>query len=327
MTDEEIKELLLKDVLQDPSQPYVLYYKNKDKILFYKNDGLGIINPGNGMNTTFRLASVSKQFVAKLILSLVREDKLKLEDAITKYYPCFPSSYQDITIKNLLNHTSGILDYEDYLENEYSLTHQIKDEDIIPFLIAHNETYFKPGTKYRYSNTAFILLANLASKITNKTIQEALKYYVFDKALMKDTAAYSIDNFDIKNWAKGHVVEKGEAVLKDQYWCSATIGDGGIYSNIQDLNKWIDYLESHFDELKDTMFKPNILEDGTNTCYGLGMRIFDYGSDVIYTHSGETIGTNTILLFSGKKDIRVIFLTNLGNTKIDHIRENIKELM
>ena len=126
----------------------------------------------------------------------------------------------------------------------------------------------------------------------------------------------------IKNRALGHIVENGKIVVRDQYWCSATIGDGGIYSSVVDLTKWLEHLKANFNELKNTMFSKSV-KTGSNTYYGMGMRVVELENGAIYTHSGSTIGTNTLIAFSLDFDFELIFLTNLGPTETEKIRENL----
>lgn len=302
-------------------QGYAFYFKYKDFELSKTN---GILRDEESekitFDTHFRLASVSKQFIARGIIELVSQNKLSYNDNIRTIFPSLPSYFNDITIKHLLNHTSGIYDYESIPHKDDDK--QIKDHDILPFLISTTTTYFTPGSEYRYSNTGYILLGLIIEEVSKLKIDEYLDKYIFKKANMNDTLVNYEGITQIKNRAYGHVIEKGKNIVKDQYWCSATIGDGGIYSTVNDLNKWIDFL------LKDSnkqMFIPNVLENGVNTEYGLGMRIIKYKGKEIYYHCGDTIGTNTIILFNN--DIRLIFLTNQGFINTSIIKDNVLKFL
>ena len=312
---------LLNGVLINPEQPYIIYFRyGKDT---YKNskDYDNAINE----NTNFRLASVTKQFIAYGIISLVDDGKLAFETTIDQIYPELPLYFQAITIKQLLNHTSGILDYEEFLEKDYQ-EHQLLDKDILDFLKNTDHTYFAPGAKYRYSNTAYILLGLIISKISGKTISAYLDNLIF-KPLKMDLSLVNIQGkTKIPNRALGHIIKDGKIVMQDQYWCSATIGDGGIYSNVTDLIKWLEHLKANYNKLSNTMFNRSI-KTGPNSFYGMGMRIVDLEGGTIYTHSGSTIGTNTLIAFSLDFDFELIFLTNLGPTETDKIRENLYMLI
>ena len=315
----ELKDIILDNVLIHKDQTYALYFKYHD-VTF--TDFVG-----TNEFTNFRLASVTKQFIAYGIINLVNDNLLSFDTTIKSIYPELPDYFNNITIQNLLNHTSGILDYEDYLENQYSDINQLQDEDIITFLKTTDHTYFDVGSKYQYSNTAYILLGLIIEKISKTPIEIYMQDNVFLKASMTDTKVNHQGKTIINNRAYGHIIEDGQIIEKDQYWCSATIGDGGIYSNVSDLLHWIRYIRfDKFTKLQDNMYKSNILADGTDTCYGMGMRILKYNDALMYTHSGWTIGTNTIVMFSNDLDFELIFLTNVGPTETDTIRENVKKI-
>ncbi len=324
--DDELFEAITKQAVVEEKQGYAFYYQQKDRVIT-KTNGKQSDEKSEDItfDTHFRLASVSKQFIAMGILSLVEQKKLSLDTSILTIFQDLPPYFQMITIKHLLNHTSGVYDYEDmpHLEND----EQIHDPDIIPFLKTTTKTYFEPGTTYQYSNTGYILLGLIIEKISHQKIDQYLKEQVFDKAGLTDTYVNYQGITAIPKRAYGHIVEDGKLIVKDQYWCSATIGDGGLYSTINDLNKWIDYLEKNESKLLQTMFEPNILPNGKNSEYGLGMRIIKVLGKNMYYHCGDTIGTNTILLSSPALQLRCIFLTNFGSIDTAIIKENIVQLL
>ncbi len=317
---------ITKQAIVEEKQGYAFYYQQKDTIIAKTNGKQGDENSEDiSFDTHFRLASVSKQFIATGILSLIEQKKISLDTAILTIFQDLPTYFQKITIQHLLNHTSGIYDYEDmpHLEDD----EQIHDPDIIPFLKTTTKTYFEPGTTYQYSNTGYILLGLIIEKISHQKIDQYLKEQVFDKAGLSNTYVNYQGITDIPKRAYGHILEDGKLIVKDQYWCSATIGDGGLYSSVNDLNKWIDYLEKNESKLLQTMLNPNILPNGKNSEYGLGMRIIKVLGKNIYYHCGDTIGTNTILLFSPALKLRCIFLTNFGSVDTSIIKENIVSLL
>lgn len=322
MDKENLFELITKDAILFKEQGYAFYYCDSNNLIEKVNGKLSFSNSENiTFDTHFRLASVSKQFVAMGIIKLVEQGLITYQTSILNIYPELPDYFNEITIYQLLNHTSGILDYEDmpHLDDDP----QIKDEEIIPFLKTTSSTYFKPGSKYQYSNTAYILLGQIIEKITHQMIDKYLEKEVFLPFGLTNTLANHEGITYISNRAYGHVLVNDKVSMKDQYWCSATIGDGGIYSTINELNKWIDGLVKNEDKLKNTMFNPHILPDETNTEYGMGMRIINVLGHNIYYHCGDTIGTNTIILFSPSLKLRLIFLTNFGPVDTTIIKDNL----
>lgn len=318
---------LLKNLLIHQKQGYAFYFKHQKQLIQQVNGFNNINNQDVKINfdTNFRLASVSKQFIAYGIILLVEEQKLSFDTKIIDIYPTLPNYFQQITIRNLLNHTSGIYDYEDIINDEKynKLSNwQIHDQDIIPFLKTTSTTYFKPSTDYRYSNTAFILLGLIIEKISQMSIDKYLKEKIFLPLKMDHTYVNYEGITKINNRAYGHILKDHSLVMKDQYWCSATIGDGGIYSNIHDLQKWLLHLENNYEYLLKTMFKTTIIGD-KDICYGMGMRVINFHQHQILYHTGDTIGTNTLILFSKDLDLECIFLTNLGEIDTEILKNNI----
>ncbi len=315
------KEELLNKIIKHPSQGYALYYyENGNSIIDVK--GLETINSNNKItyNSCFRLASVSKQFIAFGIVRLIKNGYLKYDTNILDIFEDLPSYFENITIKNLLNHTSGIYNYESMHHEECDP--QLQDKDILTFLKTTDNTYFEIGSTYKYSNTAYILLGLIITKVTGKTIGEYLKEEIFDKANMVNSYVNYQGITVIPNRAYGHIInDDNELIEKDQYWCSATIGDGGIYSCVNDLKKWIKYLITT-PEYQD-MKVPNYINEESYNEYGLGIRIIKAKDVPIIYHCGETIGTNTLLLFSEELNICLIFLTNLDFIDTSIIKDNL----
>jgi CubicO group peptidase (beta-lactamase class C family) len=217
-----------------------------------------------------------------------------------------------------LDVVSMVGDFEDVFDIE------IVDEDIIDFLLTTNKTYFEPGSTYRYSNTGYILLGLIVSKVTNRALNEYIETEIFKKALMFNSKANIQGKTIIDKRAYGHIIDEfNNLIVKDQYWCSATIGDGGLYSSINDLKKWVKYLVST--ENFKLMKEANYIKENDYNEYGLGLRNVNVcGKELIY-HTGSTIGTNTLLLFSIDLDLCVLFLTNINNNSTTKIKDHLVE--
>lgn len=317
-------EELTKNIIIHPEQGYAFYYYHNGEEVKKENgkEGLEKSNDIN-FNSNFRLASVTKQFIAFGIVRLINHGLISYETTIKELYPELPDYFNKIMIKNLLNHTSGIYNYEDIPhENDDP---QIQDEDIIPFLKTTAGTYFEPGTKYRYSNTAYVLLGLIITKISRVSLGEFYKI-IFKEARMSNSIVNYEGITNISNRAYGHLLnEDGQLYVKDQYWTSATIGDGGIYSSINDLKRWCLFL-SQTKEFKD-MKIPNYVGENEYNEYGLGIRIIKVNDREIFYHCGDTIGTNTLLLWSKELDLCLIFLTNLGNIDTSIMKDNLISIL
>ncbi len=320
----KIFEILTKDVLLHSDQGYALFYYHQGQTLKKTNGKVAEKTSEEiTFKTNFRLASVSKQFIAFGIVRLIQNNYLSYYTNIKEIYPHLPEYFSEITIKNLLNHTSGIYDYETLPHSDDDT--QILDQDVLNFLITTETTYFEPGTKYRYSNTAYVLLGLIIEKISGVSIGEYLSK-IFKEAGMINSKVNYQGKTKIVNRAYGHLIDNNnELYVKDQYWCSATIGDGGLYSSVDDLMVWCKYLVDapEFKEMK----IPNYIGPFEYNEYGLGIRIIKVDGKEIFYHCGDTIGTNTLLLWSKEFDICLIFLTNLGHIDTSIMKDNLISLL
>lgn len=320
----DLFEELTKGVIIHKDQGYAFYYKQGDIEINQLN---GKTKDSKSCDITFdscfRLASVSKQFIGCGIIFLVEKGLLTYDTSVLDIYPELPDYFRNIKIINLLNHSSGIYDYENMDHDDT----QIHDEDIITFLKTTTNTYFDIGTQYKYSNTAYILLGLIIEKISGIKLDKYMYDEVFSKANLDNTLVNYEGITKINNRAYGHILSNNELIVKDQYWCSATIGDGGIYSTLNDLNKWVDYLLFNIDFFNNNLLSESILTNVSNTYYGMGVRTVKVNNKKIYYHSGDTIGTNTLVLFSKDYNLRCIFLTNINGVDTTIIKNNLLKIL
>jgi CubicO group peptidase (beta-lactamase class C family) len=263
--------------------------------------------------SNFRLASVSKQFTAAAILQLIENKKLSLETKLRDCFQDLPNYAQTINIKQLLNHTSGILAYDDFID-ETDNTHQLSDGDVLIACKKFKETYFPPGTQYRYSNTAYVLLGLIIEKYSGLSYPDYLTKYIFKPLKMKNTIAYVKGINEVKNRAFGYSKNQGKWIRKDQSSTSATLGDGGIYSNLEDLFKWDAALYSDKilpEDIWSTAFESQTLLDGTKIAYGFGwhLKSTNQHQAVVY-HTGSTTSFRNIFYRIPGDQLNIILLTN-----------------
>ncbi len=187
-------------------------------------------------DSNFRLASVTKQFTAMSILMLVERGKLSLDDTLYEIFPGFGDFAKDITVTNLLQHTSGLLDYEDFVPSDSPT--QVHDNDVLEIMQATDHTYFTPGSEYRYSNSGYALIALMVEKYSGLTFPNFLEQNIFEPVGMTNTVAH-VDGVDtVANRAFGYTVGENGVENTDQSPWSAVLGDGGIYTSLDDLFKW-----------------------------------------------------------------------------------------
>ena len=277
-----------------------------------------------GPETNYRLASVTKQFTAASILLLKQDGKLELSDPIRKYLPELPASDEKITIENLLTHTSGLVDYEDLIPS--TQTAQIDDNDVLRMIASQGRLYFQPGSAHRYSNGGYVLLGLIVQRVSGMDLADFMKQRIFQPLGMNHTLLYEHHRGPKPaNRAYGYSLIDGKWTRTDQSVTSATRGDGGIYSNIEDFAKWDAAL--YTDKLLDAdsrklAFTPKDPIADPDTDYGFGWRL----SGDTEWHSGESQGFRNVIIRWPKQHVTVVILSNRNHFKPYPLALTIGEL-
>lgn len=282
-------------------------------------------------NSVFELASVSKQFTAVAIMILKEKNRLGLEDNLTIYIPEL-SYYKGITIRNLLNHTSGLPDYEEVMDTLFDKNKIAINQDIITLYAKHNpKVLFEPNTKWKYSNTGYALLASVIEKVTGMSYGDYLNKVIFKPLKMNNTSVYRrrYTTQQIKNYALGYVYSDSlkKYILPDDLpetkyvvWLDGIVGDGTVNSTVIDLLKWDRALYTNnllsAEGMKE-IFEVATLNDNSKTKYGFGWGIeenADYGK--IVSHSGGWPGYKTFIDRHITNDKTIIILQNHENVAL-----------
>ena len=307
-----IDKIMSNYVSADQPGASVLVLKN-NKVVFKKGYGVSNINTGEEIkpNTNFRLASVTKQFTAMSILLLAEKRKLSLEDPISKYFSALPPYIAKIRIKDLLTHSSGLIDYEDLMPLNQKF--QLHDTNCLQLMFMADSLYFPMGTKYKYSNTGYAVLALIVEQVSGKPFAQFLKDNIFKPLKMKTTVAFEEGKSTVVNRAYGHSFENNKWMETDQSLTSAVLGDGGIYTNVLDYTKWVKALFSYQlidQEQQQRAWSKTILDNGTIIDYGYGWHVETFENIIHPFHDGSSIGfRNSTGLFPEQK-LMVIVLTN-----------------
>ncbi|MBN1293430.1 MAG: beta-lactamase family protein [Candidatus Latescibacteria bacterium] len=302
---------------------------SEGKPVFIKSYGLASLDKKAPVrsNTNFRLASVTKQFTAMSIMILVERGQLSYESTLTDIFPGFPEYGSRVTVRHLLNHTSGLISYESLIPEKAD--EQILDRDVLDIMASQDSTYFAPGTEFRYSNSGYAVLAMIVEKISGKSFASFLKENIFEPLEMYNTVAYEKNISTVKNRAYGYAWEDSVFVFSDQSTTSAVLGDGGIYSSIDDLFRWDRALYTEKLVSRGTLekaFTPGVLRNGEETTYGFGWSIGEYlGHRRIY-HGGSTCGFRTAIHRYPDDRLNVIVLTNRRDAQTDRLAEEIATL-
>ena len=275
--------------------------------------------------TNFRLASFTKQFTAACIILLVHDGKLHYGDHLTDIFPEFPAYGKSITVRNLLNHTSGLPDYEDVLMKQYPNTPdekipQILDEGVLKLLEQQSSGKFAPGSKWEYSNSGYAALAMIIEKVSGKSYGQFLQERIFVPLKMNNTLAYEKGKNEVPHRAYGHTQTDGTWHETDQSPTSAVLGDGGIYSSIDDLARWDRALADHT-LLTEAEMQPALTAvqptdgpakspDGSSVSYGFGWFVDPYKGHKRMSHDGNTIGFRTTIQRFPDDKLTIIILAN-----------------
>jgi CubicO group peptidase (beta-lactamase class C family) len=277
--------------------------------------------------TNFRLASITKQFTALSILILEKEGLLSLDDSLTKHFPEFPQYANNITIKNILQHTSGLLDYEDFVnEND---TVQVTDENVLEILINQDSTYFKPGSEHRYSNSGYAVLSLLVKRLSGLTFPNFLSEKIFKPLKMNTTIAFVNGVNSIPNRSFGYAKTDSGFVYSDQSLTSAVLGDGGIYSSSLDLRKWDKEVDSATlipKEKFSKSFEKGIDAKGESFDYGFGWRLDPYKNFRRIYHTGSTCGFSNIYMKLPEQNLTIIVLMNVRDYDAKNYAEQVADL-
>jgi len=281
--------------------------------------------------TNFRLASFTKQFTAMAVMLLVGDGKLSYETRLSDVFPGFPSYGRSITVRHLLNHTSGLPDYEDLMDGGgWSETRQISDDEVLELLERQPRPKFAAGTSWAYSNSAYVVLGLMVRKASGMRFENFLDARIFKPLHMNHTVAFINGRNSVAQRAYGHSKQGGEFVETDQSSTSAALGDGGVYSNLEDLEKWDDAL-THHTLLSEAAMRPawtvTRLSDGSATfwptvaggdnlapgkpvSYGFGWFLDPYNGRTRVWHSGSTQGFRTAIERFTDERLTVIVLAN-----------------
>lgn len=263
--------------------------------------------------TVFQSGSIGKQFTAAAVMILVEEGKLALDDKITKYFTDAPEAWKNITVRQLLNHTSGLGDYppevdlrRDYTEDEYFA------------IIKKAPLAFEPGTRWDYSNAGYFTLGALVRKVTGKFYGDFLQERIF-KPLGMTTARVISEADIIPNRAAGYRLENG--ILKNQEWVSPstnTTADGSLYLTILDLAKWDAALYADFPLKQSTLaqiWTPTKLNDGSEKAYGFGWHTEKINGRRFIFHGGAWQGFKSFIGRFPDDKLTIIFFANSWDTK------------
>ncbi len=330
-----IKQLLKKF---SPKVPGFAYIASFDSGVTYKGAvGLASIEKNLPIttNTVFNIASVSKQFTAFSILLLEQERKLSLDNSIVKFVPSIGAYAEPVTLRHLIHHTGGLVDYMELAQAEnIKFTDILTVEESLKHLKNHQIARFPIGTKFEYSNTGYFLLSLVVEKVSGKSLRQFAKERIFDPLHMKDTTivdCYPTAISIAKGYSKN---EQGAYMVYESPW--EHTGDGAVHTNVENLVRWGENLTTGTvggKELVKRMSKigPKFSPAGDtiieNEDYAFGLRVAEGFKCRYLEHSGSWAGYRSHFMRFPGEYLSVVVLSNYDGFDSKKYANKIAEIV
>jgi len=288
-----------------------------DSLIFSKGYGMANLEYDipNTPATIFHMASISKQFTAFSIVLLARQGRLRLDDDIHKYLPWFPDLKEKITIRHLLNHTSGIRDQWQLLAIAGTTLNDVITQDQIVKLLSRQQALnFKPGEEYSYSNSGFTMLAEIVRSVTGQTLRQFTDSAIFKPLGMKDTHFHDDCTEIVRGRAYSYYMTDGTHFV-NSILSYSNAGATSLFTNINDLSKWIMNFYDHKvgdQQDIDQLTLPGRLNNGKILDYALGIGLIDQKGWKGFAHSGADAGYRTNLAVFPEKKLGFLVFSNRG---------------
>lgn len=293
-------------------------YRN-DRIIYSRGYGMADLNQRVPIDpsTVFYIASTSKQFTAMSIALLAEDGKLSLDDPIRKWIPELPAYADRITVQNLVHHTSGIRDYLGlWAISGRGVADEVPQEVALDLITRQRAVDFEPGTQYSYSNSGYLLLAELVQRVSGKTLRDFAAERIFEPLGMASTQFHDDNTRIVERRAEGYQ-PKGDGTFAIVRTSFALVGDGGLLTSVNDLVKW----DANFYHnvlgrggpsliTRVTTPRSEPLAGGRAQRYAFGLMPGTYRDLAIVEHGGAFIGFRAQLLRVPSEHFSVAILCN-----------------
>ena len=280
--------------------------------------------------TAFRLASVSKQFVAMAVMILAEDGKLSYDDPVVRHLPELERLGDALTVRHLLNHTGGVSEYYEELETRYAEGPLPTNVEALALMASEGELLFRPGERYRYSNPGYEMLASIVERVSGRPFAPFVAERIFAPLGMRTSVVRDASEPEIAHRALGYSRRDGRLELDDDHRLNHILGAGGIYSTLEDLYLWDQALYDEELVSRETLeeaFSPARLADGDNHPYGFGWRLGRYGAlGSSVGHSGSWLGFRTYIVRYPERRFTVVVLSNSSDFPAAHWTGRVVDL-
>jgi CubicO group peptidase (beta-lactamase class C family) len=301
------------------------------RVVFEKGRGLASLDYGVPItpSTVFHVASVSKQFTAFAITLLAEQRKLSVDDELRKYWPEIHDFGKPITLRHLLNHTSGLRDQWDLLVLAgWRMDDVITQEDILTMLRRQRELNFAPGEEELYCNSGYTLLAEVVGRVSGKSFIEFTRDEMFRPLGMTNTHFHLDYEAVVRNMAYSYAPRSGGEYRKNVL-SYANVGATSLFTTVEDLARWIANFEDAKvggPEVRRQMQEKGKLNSGKEIDYGFGLAIGELRKARTISHGGADAGYRSYLLWLPDHHLGVALLSNLGTMDVGGIAEMAAEV-
>jgi len=309
-------DAIAKQIMSRPAAGISIAVARDGQVVFARGYGLANLDHSVPVtpDTVFHIDSISKNILAAVILQLVDEGKLRLDDDVTKYVPEAPIQGHHVTVRQLINHTSGIYSFTSLPDADNNERFEMTHEQVLG-LIKDKPFDFEPGTRWRYDNSAFYLAGMVVERVTNQDYGAYLREHVF-KALGMNTASLCDARMVVPHLASGYEVEHGAVVNAAFLSWKLPFAAGAVCATAADLVKWEAALDAgrvlNPSSLA-LMRAQTTLADGAKIDYGLGTRLGSLDGHRMFGHTGSGGGFRNVFESFPDDHLTIVILMNIGD--------------
>ena len=301
------------------------------EIVYIKGVGMADLEHEDRLkpNSVFDIASMSKQFTAMAVVLLQQDGRLSLDDDVRKYVPEVHADGKAVTIRQLLQHTSGIRDYLDLMDlaGKQPDNSVVSQQDVLDIIGTQQHLNFNPGSAFRYENSSYALMATIVKRVSGKSLREFANDRIFSQLEMHSTQFRDNHTDVIKNRACGYEP-------RATGWSSVVpiydeVGDGGVWTTVEDLAKW----DGNFyhprvggPEAIRVLLSQAILNDGLKMSYSLGLFVGHYRGFALVSHGGVDPGYRAEMLRFPEERITVVVLANNPDYDVKGLSRQIADV-
>jgi CubicO group peptidase (beta-lactamase class C family) len=299
------------------------------KVLFAKGYGAADAEAARPLTPQSKvyMASVSKQVTAMAALLLVEDGRLRLNDPIRKYIPELPPYADGVTVAQLLNHTSGIRDY--FVLGALSgqgETYVYTEQGVLDLLGRQQALDFPPGSEFLYSNSGYVLVSIIVQRVSGQKLDAFARARIFAPVGMAGSRFQHDHTAAIPDKANGYQRRGDQWVVSNSYL--DVVGDGGLYSSVDDMLKWLANLDRPVVGAKAlaVMRTSARLTDGSPSGYGMGLETSVYRGQELVQHGGALVGYRTADWWFPKQKLGVVVLCNRGDARTGELAGRVANL-